>query len=181
MTVGERIEAIRKQLGLTQDNLAKTVGCTAIRISRYERGEKAPTESELKRISMVFHVRYDWLCGNDQTGMFENGFVVQYNRDSVSVRLKGLRAANKITQAQLADRIGTCQASISRIEHKKVDLTEDLARKIARYFGVGEKWLIYGDEKYKDYPIDQDMIDWLWEHPEERKCLWEQKQGQTGV
>lgn len=46
-------------------------------------------------------------------------------------------------------------------------------RKIAEALEIGFEWLIEGDERKKMYPADQKMIDWLWQHEDIRKMLWE--------
>ena len=52
MTFGERIALQRKQLKLSQDDLAKKVGTSAPIIGRYERGEIKPSIEMAKRSPM---------------------------------------------------------------------------------------------------------------------------------
>jgi DNA-binding XRE family transcriptional regulator len=50
-------------------------------------------------------------------------------------KLIALREENKISQAELAKRIGTTQAVISRIENGNVNIGIDTIQKIAKAFG----------------------------------------------
>jgi transcriptional regulator with XRE-family HTH domain len=46
-TVGGKIAFSRRRLGLTQENLAKTLGIDPVTVYRWERGLSAPTYSKL--------------------------------------------------------------------------------------------------------------------------------------
>ena len=56
MTVGERIREMRKNSHLTQGELGKKVGCSAMDIARYERGERRITTELLLRLSDALSV-----------------------------------------------------------------------------------------------------------------------------
>ncbi|UYQ95511.1 helix-turn-helix domain-containing protein [Chitinophaga horti] len=63
MTFGERIALQRKQLKLSQDDLAKKVGTSAPIIGRYERGEIKPSIEIAKKIADELEVTIDYLMG----------------------------------------------------------------------------------------------------------------------
>ncbi len=63
MTFGERIALQRKQLKLSQDDLAKKVGTSAPIIGRYERGEIKPSIEMAKKIADELEVTVDYLIG----------------------------------------------------------------------------------------------------------------------
>lgn len=176
MQIGKRIEILRKRLGLTQERFAQALGYTAMRISRYEKGEAEPTENDLLKICSRYHVHIEWLCGIDESAIFEDGIILQNDRESIANRLKNIRKERNLTQKELANRIHIQQGTISKIETQQVDLSEDVAERIANGLDVGKKWLMYGDDKYRHYPVSQEMIDWLWEHPEVRKDIVGQMQ-----
>ena len=51
-------------------------------------------------------------------------------------RIKELRRAHKMSQAELADAVGTTRQTITSIEVGKYTASLPLAYKIARYFGL---------------------------------------------
>jgi transcriptional regulator with XRE-family HTH domain len=63
MTFGERIVMLRKQLKLSQDDLAKKVGTSAPIIGRYERNEIKPSIEVAAKIADTLGVSIDYLIG----------------------------------------------------------------------------------------------------------------------
>lgn len=63
MTFGEHIATQRKQLKISQDELAKRVGTSAPIIGRYERGEIKPSIEMAKKIADELGVTVDYLIG----------------------------------------------------------------------------------------------------------------------
>jgi len=63
MTFGERITLLRKQLKLSQDDLAKKVGTSAPIIGRYERNEIKPSIEVAAKIADELGVTVDYLLG----------------------------------------------------------------------------------------------------------------------
>ena len=53
-TVGDNIRHLRKELGLTQKELACRVGLTQAQISDYERGRRIPSLHSLDKLLMFF-------------------------------------------------------------------------------------------------------------------------------
>lgn len=51
-------------------------------------------------------------------------------------RIKELRRANKLSQAELADAVGTTRQTITSIEIGKYTASLPLAYRISRYFGL---------------------------------------------
>ncbi|WP_126249212.1 helix-turn-helix domain-containing protein [Chitinophaga rhizosphaerae] len=60
---GVRIALQRKQLRLSQDDLAKKVGTSAPIIGRYERREMKPSIGMANKISDELEVTFDYLIG----------------------------------------------------------------------------------------------------------------------
>lgn len=59
-------------------------------------------------------------------------------------RLKELRIALGISQAELGERIGVSRAAISRLESGSNNFTNQMVTSICREFGVNEEWLRTG-------------------------------------
>ena len=56
MTIGQRIKEIRKQQGLTQQEVGKRIGVTASFIGQYENGARFPKFETLKKIAEALNV-----------------------------------------------------------------------------------------------------------------------------
>ncbi|HYC29520.1 MAG TPA: helix-turn-helix transcriptional regulator [Chitinophagaceae bacterium] len=63
MTFGQRITYQRKQLRLSQDDLAKKVGTSGPIVGRYERDEMKPSIDVAKKIADALEVTLDYLLG----------------------------------------------------------------------------------------------------------------------
>ena len=66
MAIGDRIQALRKQHGWSQQQLAKKVGTSGPIVGRYERGEMTPSVEVAKKLAAAFGVTLDFLV--DDTG-----------------------------------------------------------------------------------------------------------------
>ena len=60
---GERLKKLRKQEGLTQQNLADRLGVTKSVVSYYELQERYPSPEILIKLASIFHVSSDFLLG----------------------------------------------------------------------------------------------------------------------
>lgn len=64
MTFGERIIMLRKQLKMSQDDLARKIGTSAPIIGRYERNEIKPSIEVAAKIADELNVTVDYLLGS---------------------------------------------------------------------------------------------------------------------
>ena len=74
MTTGERIKELRKEKGITAEDLAKSLGVSPATIYRYERGdiEKVPVDI-LKGIAVALNTTPEYLMGwSDKNEMSED-------------------------------------------------------------------------------------------------------------
>lgn len=58
-----RLESLRKELGLTQNEFAKKINMTQQRISAYEKGKREPDLQTLQQFADFFNVSTDYLLG----------------------------------------------------------------------------------------------------------------------
>lgn len=63
LTVGERIESRREQLGLKQYQVADSIGVTRTTMSKYENGVNIPNAEILAKLAKVLQTSADYLCG----------------------------------------------------------------------------------------------------------------------
>ena len=59
----QRIITLRKELSMTQEQLAQELGITAQAVSKWETGQSYPDSTLLPKLAEVFHVRVDELLG----------------------------------------------------------------------------------------------------------------------
>ena len=64
-TIGKRISAYRKKLGLTQDQLAEQLGLTAQAVSKWENDLSCPDITILPKLADIFSVTTDELLGRE--------------------------------------------------------------------------------------------------------------------
>ncbi len=65
MDFGTRLKNLRKQAGLTQQQLATQLGITKSVVSFYELQERSPSPEVLIKLTTIFHVSADYLLGLD--------------------------------------------------------------------------------------------------------------------
>lgn len=61
MSFGEKLKALRKEKGWSQEDLARKVGGDGRQISRYENGHIMPSAEVLAKIAETFDVSLDYL------------------------------------------------------------------------------------------------------------------------
>ncbi len=59
--INERLRELRKELGISQEELGNKLGVTRAAISRLESGERKITEQMILAIIRTFNVNEDWL------------------------------------------------------------------------------------------------------------------------
>lgn len=69
MAIGDRIQALRKQHGWSQRQLAKKVGTSGPIVGRYERGEMTPSVEVAKKLAAAFGVTLDFLVNDTGKGV----------------------------------------------------------------------------------------------------------------
>ena len=80
---------------------------------------------------------------------------------------------NISTNKELAELSKVSTSRLSEILRENCPLSLDKAKKIADALDVGVDYILYGDETKKDNPVNDNLIRWLWSHPEIRKEIWD--------
>ena len=65
MTIGARIREARRELGMSQEELARRAGMAVGTVSRYERGQLIPGGKSLQKLKLGLGVTVAWLLGED--------------------------------------------------------------------------------------------------------------------
>lgn len=72
VTFGERLAYARRQKGLTQKQLAESVGMQRHRLSNWEVGRHSPDVSMIQKITRTLEISEAWLMGNDNNFSMKN-------------------------------------------------------------------------------------------------------------
>ena len=63
--IGDRVRDRRKELDITQEELAECMSASQFMISRWENGEQCPNVHNLIALADALNVSTDWLLGRD--------------------------------------------------------------------------------------------------------------------
>lgn len=93
-----RLEELRKQLGLSQNELAEKLNMTQQRISAYEKGKREPDINTITQLADFFGVSTDYLLGKSDIrksdAEIKKEFDFAYHKD-----------AEGLTEEEIADAI----------------------------------------------------------------------------
>jgi len=70
MTLGEKIQILRKQQGMSQEQLSALVGVSRQAISKWEVGESIPDVDNVVQLSEIFNVTTDYILKNGAHGEY---------------------------------------------------------------------------------------------------------------
>lgn len=65
MTFGEKIQKLRKEAGLSQEELSYQLGVSRQAVSKWERDNGYPETEKIVRISKLFQVSLDYLLNDE--------------------------------------------------------------------------------------------------------------------
>lgn len=66
MCLGEKLQFLRKRAGLTQKQLASTLGIAHNTVGMYEQGRRAPDLESVVKLAEIFKVSTDYLLGHSE-------------------------------------------------------------------------------------------------------------------
>lgn len=75
--IGNRIQTRRKQLGLTQEQLAEAMNVSIQMVSNLERGNKAIRIDNLVNLSRILNISTDYILMGQETASDMQGLAVQ--------------------------------------------------------------------------------------------------------
>ena len=139
-------------------------------MKRFETGVAVPKEKHINTICEKYHVNPAYFTGEiciDEaiTEMPED------DRKNAGKRLKQIRLEMNMTAKEFCPLIDISHTHLFMLESGNTQMTETRANEIAEKLHVGVDWLLYGDERAKDWPLDTEMVKWLKEHPEKRMII----------
>ncbi|MFR1739739.1 MAG: helix-turn-helix domain-containing protein [Clostridium sp.] len=135
---GDRFKEQRQKKGLTQQELADIFHINRSSISRYEKNQQVPEVQLLQKICDFFEVSIDYLVNGDTN---ENNSS-QIKNTLFGKRLIQLRTEKNLTQQQVASKIHSSKANISRYESNSIEPNLKTLNELAELFDVSVDFLL---------------------------------------
>jgi len=107
MSFGQRLRERRKELGISQGELAKALGVSLSAISNYENGQNAMREDVLLRLFRVLEIEPNYLYQDAFTG---KGFTCTVEEERLVKAYRSLRTPGRQTLRAMADALTTYQS-----------------------------------------------------------------------
>ena len=161
---------LRNKLGMSRTSFAKSIGITETHMKRFETGVAVPKEKHINTICEKYHVNPAYFTG--EIGIDEAiTEMPEDDRKNAGKRLKQIRLEMNMTAKEFCPLIDISHTHLFMLESGNTQMTETRANEIAEKLHVGVDWLLYGNERAKDWPLDTEMVKWLKEHPEKRMII----------
>ena len=104
MSFGQRLRERRKELGISQGELAKALGVSRSAISNYENGQNAMREDVLLRLFRVLEIEPNYLYQDSFTG---KGFTCSVEEERLVKAYRSLRTTGRQTLRAVAEAAGS--------------------------------------------------------------------------
>lgn len=98
MLIGKRLKELRKEKGLSQQELGNLINVTKVSICCYEKGIRTPNIDTFQDLLNVFDVSADYLLGNDMKVNIVSEGEKRYN---VNISIDDLNILNEIKKNKL--------------------------------------------------------------------------------
>ena len=166
-----RLVELRNKLGMSRTSVAKSLGISETHLKRFETGVAVPKEKLINTICEKYHVNPAYFTGEVSIEEAIIPFKNDDGREDAGKRLKEIRLERGMTIKEFSSLINISYTHLYMVETGNNPLSEKMASEIADRLHLGVDWLLYGDEKTKDYPVNAKMVKWLKEHPEKRMII----------
>lgn len=170
--MNEKIKELRKLLNLSLVAFSKPLGCSPTHIKRMEVGTVIPDEEFISKMCEVYHISPAYFDGSVSIEEL-NIKNKEEEKKEIGKRLKQARKEKGMTLKELSLLASITDSQLSLTENGHYRLKENRAEDIAEALEVGVEWLLYGEERNKNFPADRKMMEWLKSHEEVREKIWE--------
>lgn len=109
MSFGQRLRERRKELGISQGELAKALGVSVSAVSNYENGLNAMREDVLLRLFEVLEIEPNYLYQDAFSG---SAFTCSAEEESLVRKYRALRTSGRQTLHAVAEALGAYQADL---------------------------------------------------------------------
>lgn len=138
----EKLKVLRKEKGLTQQEVADLVHVDRVRITNWENGKREPNFENLSMLACIFDVSIDFLLSEYSEISKER--YLKFKRENMSIfpqRLKELRKEKGYTQEQMANILEIGQSAYAKWENGKTEPSFESLVKLVDLFEVSLDWL----------------------------------------
>lgn len=111
MEFKDRLIKLRKELNLTQEELAKKIGYTRTAVSAWEIGRNEPSNADTIKLANFFRVTTDYLLGKSD--------VRNYDKDEQEFRFAYHKETEGLTDEEIADALRFYKEMKKRVEKDK--------------------------------------------------------------
>ena len=111
MEFKDRLIKLRKELNLTQEELAKKIGYTRTAVSAWEIGRNEPSNADTIKLANFFGVTTDYLLGKSD--------VRNYDKDEQDFRFAYHKETEGLTDEEIADALRFYKEMKKRVEKDK--------------------------------------------------------------
>jgi transcriptional regulator with XRE-family HTH domain len=132
--LGDKVRALRKEQGLSLEELGQALDLSFTYLSEIERGERVPSLQALQKISSFFHIPVSLLIGTPAK-LMSTGKKIRMNRE-----------LRNLTQKQLAGAANVSPGLIAQLEAGKVQPSLKTIESLAKVLGVSVCYLILEQE-----------------------------------
>lgn len=151
----EKLKKLRKEKGLTQQEVADFFGINQPVYQKWESGNRKPTYENLSMLACIFDVSIDFLLSEYSEISKER--YLKFKRENMSIfpqRLKELRKEKGYTQQQIADEIGVNRGSYSNWEKGKREPNFETLLKLASILNTTTSYLLGESDICYEYGSD---------------------------
>lgn len=141
---GQRIVELRKRQGLTQAELAKTIGISRSALSLYEIEKREPDIETLGKLATLFNVPVGYILGNEHEIIDYANYTMDIPEFALDfkMRIRTLMSEQKMSEDEFAKRTGFHKEEKDNYLYgNKVPSIEDLI-KIAKALNVSVDYLL---------------------------------------
>lgn len=156
---GKRIVELRKRRGLTQAELARSIGISRSALSLYEIEKREPDIETLNKLASLFEVPVGYILGNEQEVIDYANYTMNTPEFALDfkMRIRDLMAEQKMSEADFAKRTGfNYEEKDSYLYGNRIPSIEDLI-KIAGALNVSTDYLL-DISKRKRISTEEEML-----------------------
>lgn len=124
---GERLRKLRKQRGLSQNELSKHIGISKSSVNMYERGEREPSFETLEAIADYFNVDMDFLLGRSPM------YRIQENLNLEKLSVSARQQLIEILEALVGDDEENLALSLEKMD-QSTSLSESDMEQLSGFF-----------------------------------------------
>ena len=156
-TFSKRLRELRKENGLSQEEIANSLSVSQQSYARWESGNHAPTLDTLEKVSSYFKVTIAYLVGETNVRQFTDDKQEVYKvpqeearaleldntaNTTFGERLRQVRELEGLTQVEVAEGLGISQPAYQAWETERKNATKETIKRLSDFFGVSYSYLL---------------------------------------